>query len=126
MDDASAQIMEKPNYTLRDQDMERWRERDRYFYLYLDLNKLGNPKNNTGQYGSYHHIHTVYQHSFNGMLSHQIQQILHAQNFPSRLFPVGILVSITARQGGPLHWGDTPGVGWVGVLLLILTLQYTV
>ena len=66
------------------------------------------------------------QHTFNGMLSHQMQQIYHAQNFPSRLFPGGILVSITVSQRGSLYLGDIPGVGLVGVLLLILTLQYTV
>ena len=31
MADAGTQIMEKPNYTLGDQDMERWKERDRQF-----------------------------------------------------------------------------------------------
>ena len=33
MADASAQTIEKPNYTLRDQYMERWRERDREFFI---------------------------------------------------------------------------------------------
>ena len=70
-----------------------------------------------GQYGSYHQIHAVVQYNFNGVLSHQMQQIFHAQNFPSRLFPGGILVGITGRQGGPMHLGATPGSGWVGVIL---------
>ena len=75
-----------------------------------------------GQDGSYHHIHAVGQHTFNGVLSQQMQQRFHAQNFPSCLLPGGILVIIIVRKGGPLHLGATPGVGWVGVLLLIGTL----
>ena len=79
-----------------------------------------------GQDGSYHHIHAVGQHTFNGMISHQMQHIFHAQNFPYRLFLGDIEVSIKVRQGGPLHLGATPGVGWMGFLLLIGTLQYPV
>ena len=37
MADGGAQTTEKNNYKLRDQEIERWREIDRDFYLDLDL-----------------------------------------------------------------------------------------
>ena len=99
------------------------RKRQRVFYLDLDLDLTQKLSFFTGQDGSYHHIHAMGQHTFNGMISQQVQQILHAKNMSSRFLPGVILVSITVRQGGPLNLGATPGVGWVGVLLLIGTLK---
>ena len=81
---------------------------------------------NTGQDGSCHQNHSVGQQTFNGILSHQMQHRFHAQNFPSRLLPGGILVGIKVRQVVPLYLGATPGIGWVEVILLIGTLQCTV